>query len=151
MRVVLQRVKRASVSVGGNVVGEIGAGFLILLGVGQGDTEADADWLVARLQRVRIFEDDAGKMNLPIASVAGNALVVSQFTLFGTMKKGSRPSFNRAAAPAEAKALYEKFSQKLSAALGRTVANGVFGANMEVALVNDGPVTLVLDSKLPDF
>lgn len=151
MRAVIQRVSRASVSIGGNVVGEIGAGLLVLLGVENGDTDADIAWLVSRLARVRIFDDGAGKMNLSVRDIGGNALVVSQFTLFGSMKKGSRPSFNRAEAPSEAIPLYEKFIAELSTALGKTVATGQFGAMMDVALVNDGPVTLVLDSRLPEF
>jgi len=151
MRAVVQRVSRASVSVDGNVVGKIGAGLLILLGVETGDTDADLAWLVSRLARVRIFDDGNGKMNLSVCDIDGNALVVSQFTLFGSMKKGSRPSFNRAAVPAVAIPLYEKFVAELSAALGKNVATGRFGAMMEVSLVNDGPVTLVLDSRLPEF
>lgn len=151
MRAVVQRVSRASVSVGGEIVGAIEAGMLILLGVESGDTDADLEWLVSRLARVRIFEDDAGKMNLSVCDVGGNALVVSQFTLFGSMKKGSRPSFNRAAVPAEAIPLYEKFAKKLSLAIGKTVQTGRFGAMMDVSLVNDGPVTLVLDSRVPAF
>lgn len=151
MRAVVQRVKSASVSVGGNVVGEIGAGMLVLLGVENGDSERDVEWLVSRLARVRIFDDGEGKMNLSVRDVGGNALVVSQFTLFGSMKKGSRPSFNRAAVPAQAIPLYEKFVAELSAALGETVPTGRFGAMMDVALVNDGPVTLVLDSRAPEF
>ena len=151
MRAVVQRVKRASVSADGNVVGAIGKGMLILLGVEAGDAEADADWLATRLARVRIFEDADGKMNLAARDVGGSALVVSQFTLFGTMRKGSRPSFNRAAVPAEAIPLYESFTAKLSALLERPVPTGRFGAMMDVELVNDGPVTLTLDSRRPDF
>ncbi|MGF0069229.1 D-aminoacyl-tRNA deacylase [Candidatus Spyradosoma sp. SGI.093] len=151
MRAVVQRVKRASVSADGSVVGAIGKGMLILLGVEAGDTEADADWLATRLARVRIFEDADGKMNLAARDVGGSALVVSQFTLFGTMRKGSRPSFNRAAVPAEAIPLYESFTAKLSALLERPVPTGRFGAMMDVELVNDGPVTLTLDSRRPDF
>lgn len=151
MRAVVQRVKRASVSVGGETVGEIGAGMLILLGVENGDAERDLEWLVSRLARVRIFDDGEGKMNLSVRDVGGNALVVSQFTLFGSMKKGSRPSFNRAAVPADAVPLYEKFVSALSAALGKDVPTGRFGAMMDVELVNDGPVTLVLDSRAPEF
>ena len=151
MRAVVQRVKRASVSADGNVVGAIGKGMLILLGVEAGDAEADADWLATRLARVRIFEDADGKMNLAARDVGGSALVVSQFTLFGTMRKGSRPSFNRAAVPAEAIPLYESFTAKLAALLGRPVPTGRFGAMMDVELVNDGPVTLTLDSRRPDF
>ena len=151
MRAVVQRVKRASVSADGSVVGAIGKGMLILLGVEAGDTETDADWLATRLARVRIFEDADGKMNLAARDVGGSALVVSQFTLFGTMRKGSRPSFNRAAVPAEAIPLYESFTAKLSALLERPVPTGRFGAMMDVELVNDGPVTLTLDSRRPDF
>ena len=151
MRAVVQRVKRASVSADGSVVGVIGKGMLILLGVEAGDTEADADWPATRLARVRIFEDADGKMNLAARDVGGSALVVSQFTLFGTMRKGSRPSFNRAAVPAEAIPLYESFTAKLSALLERPVPTGRFGAMMDVELVNDGPVTLTLDSRRPDF
>lgn len=151
MRAVIQRVKQASVTVDGAVVGEIGVGLLILLGVEAGDTAADSEWLVSRLARVRIFEDEQGKMNLSVRDVGGSALVVSQFTLFGTMKKGSRPSFNRAAVPAEAIPLYENFVAALSQAIEKPVPTGRFGAMMDVALVNDGPVTLVLDSRHPEF
>ena len=151
MRAVIQRVKNASVTVDGAVVGAIEKGILVLLGVEAGDTAVDLEWLVARLARVRIFEDENGKMNLSLRDVGGDALVVSQFTLFGSMKKGSRPSFNRAAVPAEAIPLYESFVTALSEALGKPVPTGKFGAMMDVALVNDGPVTLVLDSRCPEL
>lgn len=151
MRAVIQRVKKANVVIDGNVVGEIGAGMLVLLGVESGDTAADCEWLVSRLARLRIFDDGNGKMNLSVRDIDGSALVVSQFTLFGTMKKGSRPSFNRAAVPAEAIPLYENFVRQLSAAIGKTIPTGRFGAMMDVSLVNDGPVTLVLDSRQPLF
>lgn len=151
MRAVIQRVKNASVTVDGAVVGAIEKGILVLLGVEAGDTAVDLEWLVARLARVRIFEDKNGKMNLSLRDVGGDALVVSQFTLFGSMKKGSRPSFNRAAVPAEAIPLYESFVTALSEALGKPVPTGKFGAMMDVALVNDGPVTLVLDSRCPEL
>lgn len=147
MKVVIQRVSRASVSVEGEVVGEIGSGMLVLLGVETGDGDADLAWLVSRVARVRIFDDEHGKMNLSVRDIGGNALVVSQFTLFGSMKKGSRPSYNRAAVPAEAIPLYEKFVSELSAAIGKPAPTGKFGAMMEVSLVNDGPVTFVLDSR----
>lgn len=147
MRAVIQRVSRASVGVEGEIVGEIGAGMLILLGVEAGDTDADLAWLVSRVARVRIFDDENGKMNLSVRDIGGNALVVSQFTLFGSMKKGSRPSYNRAAVPAEAIPLYEKFVAELSAAIEKPVPTGKFGAMMEVSLVNDGPVTILLDSR----
>ena len=151
MRAVIQRVKNASVTVDGAVVGAIEKGILVLLGVEAGDTAVDLEWLVARLARVRIFEDENGKMNLSLRDIGGDALVVSQFTLFGSMKKGSRPSFNRAAVPAEAIPLYESFVTALSEALGKPVPTGKFGAMMDVALVNDGPVTLVLDSRRPEL
>jgi D-tyrosyl-tRNA(Tyr) deacylase len=151
MRAVIQRVKSASVTVDGSVIGAIEKGILVLLGVESGDTASDLEWLVSRLARVRIFEDENGKMNLSMRDVDGSALVVSQFTLFGSMKKGSRPSFNRAAVPAEAIPLYEAFVAALSEALGKPVPTGKFGAMMDVALVNDGPVTLVLDSRRPDL
>lgn len=147
MRAVIQRVSRASVGVEGEIIGEIGAGMLILLGVEAGDTDADLAWLVSRVARVRIFDDENGKMNLSVRDIGGNALVVSQFTLFGSMKKGSRPSYNRAAVPAEAIPLYEKFVAELSAAIEKPVPTGKFGAMMEVSLVNDGPVTIFLDSR----
>lgn len=151
MRAVIQRVKQASVTIDGNVVGAIKSGILILLGVESGDTSADIEWLVSRLVRVRIFEDENGKMNFSIRDVGGEALVVSQFTLFGSMKKGSRPSFNRAAVPAEAIPLYEKFVAALSEALAKPIPTGQFGTMMDVSLVNDGPVTLVLDSRRTEF
>lgn len=151
MRAVIQRVKNASVTIDGAITGAIGKGMLILLGVESGDTPADLEWLVSRLARLRIFEDDNGKMNLSVRDVNGDALVVSQFTLFGTMKKGSRPSFNRAAIPDEAVPLYENFVASLSAALGKPIPTGRFGAMMEVSLVNDGPVTILLDSRRPEF
>lgn len=151
MRAVIQRVKQASVTVDKELTGSIGNGMLILLGVESGDTQADIDWLVSRLARLRIFEDAEGKMNLSIRDVDGAALVVSQFTLFGSMKKGSRPSFNRAAVPAEAIPLYETFVARLSDALAKHVPTGRFGAMMDVSLVNDGPVTLILDSRNPEY
>ncbi len=147
MRAVIQRVSRASVDVEGEVIGEIGAGMLVLLGVEAGDTDADLAWLVSRVARVRIFDDENGKMNLSVRDIGGSALVVSQFTLFGSMKKGSRPSYNRAAVPAEAIPLYEKFVAELSVAIEKSVPTGKFGAMMEVSLVNDGPVTILLDSR----
>ena len=147
MRAVIQRVSSARVTVAGEVTGEIGAGLLILLGVAIGDAEADGEWLAQKIAALRIFEDNDGKMNRSLADTAGGALVVSQFTLLASTAKGTRPSFNAAAAPALAIPLYEKFVAQLSAALGRPVATGRYGAMMDVALVNAGPVTLVLDSR----
>jgi D-tyrosyl-tRNA(Tyr) deacylase len=147
MRAVVQRVSSARVTVGAEVAGEIGRGLLVLLGVGQQDTEADAQWLAEKIVALRIFEDDAGKMNRSVADTAGGVLVVSQFTLFASTRKGTRPSFNDAARPELAIPLYEAFNRFAAAALGRPVATGRFGAMMEVALVNDGPVTLVIDTQ----
>lgn len=146
MRAVLQRVSRASVTVDGTVVGEVGQGLLVLLGVGHGDTAADADYLADKIAHLRIFEDDAGKMNRSLLEVGGAALVISQFTLYGDARKGRRPSFTDAAPPGEANRLYDYFCIQLAAA-GLPVARGIFQAMMSVALVNEGPVTLLLDSK----
>ncbi len=148
MRVLLQRVGEARVTVeGGRVTGAIGAGFLILLGIGQEDDTTDIDWLVGKILALRVFEDEEGKMNLSILETGGEALVVSQFTLHARVKKGTRPSFERAARPELAIPLYERFVAELAAGLGKPVPTGEFGAMMQVALVNDGPVTIWLDSR----
>jgi D-tyrosyl-tRNA(Tyr) deacylase len=147
MRAVIQRVTRASVTVAGEITGEINLGLLVLLGVAQGDTEADAQWLAEKIAALRIFEDAEGKMNRSVVDVAGGLLVVSQFTLFASTRKGTRPSFNDAAKPDLAIPLYEAFNRFASAALGRPVATGRFAAMMDVALVNNGPVTIVIDTK----
>ena len=147
MRAVVQRVSSASVTVEGAVIGAIDRGLLVLLGVAPADTEADVQWLAEKICALRIFEDGEGKMNLSVRDVAGGILVVSQFTLFASTRKGTRPSFNDAAKPELAIPLYESFCRQATAALGRPVATGRFAAMMEVALVNDGPVTLLLDSK----
>ena len=146
MRAVVQRVSRAEVRIEGRVVGKIGRGFVVLLGVAGGDSDADAAFLVDKIVGMRIFADDAGKMNLSIAQADGAMLVVSQFTLLADTNSGRRPSFTKAAAPDEARRLYEHF---LSLARTRDVKveTGEFGATMEVDLVNDGPVTIVLDSR----
>ncbi len=146
MRAVVQRVSRALVRVDGRVTGEIGTGLLVLLGVGKGDGEEDARTLADKIAALRIFEDPAGKMNLAVGEVRGGVLVVSQFTLLGDTRKGNRPSFVDAAPPEEANALYERFCA-LMREKGLPVATGVFRANMEVELVNEGPVTILLDSK----
>ena len=148
MRAVLQRVSEASVTVGDRVTGATGPGFLILLGVEEGDTGADVAWLVGKILPMRVFEDDEGRMNRSILDLGGGALVVSQFTLHARTKKGTRPSFDRAARPETAIPLYEQFVAELSAGLGKPVATGEFGAMMKVALVNDGPVTILLDSRV---
>jgi D-tyrosyl-tRNA(Tyr) deacylase len=146
MRAVLQRVSEARVRVGGEIVGEIGRGLLVLLGVGQGDGEADVRFLAEKTAGLRIFEDAQGKMNLSVEDVAGAVLVVSQFTLYGDCRQGRRPGFSAAASPERADALYQQFVQCLRQR-GLPVATGVFQAEMAVELVNEGPVTLLLDSR----
>lgn len=146
MRAVVQRVREASVRVGGEVVGGIGPGLLVLLGVGRGDGEKDAEYLAEKVVHLRVFPDGAGLMNRSLREMGAEALVVSQFTLYGDCRKGRRPGFGEAAAPEEADRLYEHFSQRLRAA-GVRVAQGVFRALMDVSLVNHGPVTLLLDSR----
>lgn len=148
MRAVIQRVSEARVKVADALVGEIGPGLLVLLGVAEGDTEADALWLAEKIAALRIFADAEGHMNLSVRDTAGRLLVVSQFTLIASTRKGTRPSFNDAAKPDLAVPLYESFLRHATAALGRPVATGRFGAMMSVSLVNDGPVTLVIDSRL---
>ena len=145
MRLVIQRVSRASVTVAGNIVGAIDRGFLVLAGVGLGDTDADAEWLAKKTAGLRVFEDAEGKMNLSLADAGGAALVVSQFTLYADCRKGNRPSFTAAAPPAEGERLYLDYVRRLRAA-GLNVQTGVFRADMRVELVNDGPVTICLDS-----
>jgi D-tyrosyl-tRNA(Tyr) deacylase len=145
MRVVIQRVRRASVTVAGEVVGEIAAGWLVLLGVGPTDTTKQADWLAEKVANLRAFNDADGKMNLSVQDVNGSVLVVSQFTLYGDCQKGRRPGFSGAAPPAIAEPLYEAFVTALKM-LGVPVATGRFGADMQVELVNDGPVTFVIDA-----
>lgn len=147
MRTVIQRVSHASVTIDGCVHGSIQQGFLILLGIEPSDTEADADWLAKKAAGLRIFDDKEGVMNRDIVSIGGNALVVSQFTLMASYKKGNRPSYLRAAGHDIAVPLYEYFCQRLSEAIGNQVETGVFGADMKVELLNDGPVTICMDSK----
>lgn len=145
MRIVAQRVKQARVEVGAEVTGAIGQGLVILLGVEKGDTEADADYMVEKTIGLRVFPDQAGKMNLSVVDAGGALLVISQFTLYGDCRKGKRPSFDRAAGPDEASRLYHYFVARTRAA-GLPVQTGIFQAHMDVHLVNDGPVTLVYDS-----
>ncbi|MDP5101978.1 MAG: D-aminoacyl-tRNA deacylase [Nonlabens sp.] len=147
MRVVLQRVTSASVSINGNVHASINGGLLVLLGITHEDTQVDIDWLVSKITGMRIFNDHDGKMNLSIQDTAGEALVISQFTLFATTKKGNRPGFTAAARPETAIPLYEAFLSSLSRKLNKEIPSGIFGADMQVSLVNDGPVTIVVDSK----
>jgi D-tyrosyl-tRNA(Tyr) deacylase len=146
MRAVIQRVSRAKVTVAGEVTGEIGMGLLVLLGVGQQDAESGADYLADKTAGLRIFEDDAGKMNRSVVDVGGAVLVVSQFTLYGDVRKGKRPSFDDAARPEKARALYERFVERMRAA-GLRCETGRFQEMMQVELVNDGPVTILVDSE----
>lgn len=148
MRAVVQRVSRAAVAVEGVSVAEIGPGLLVLLGVATDDSEEDVQWLATKIARMRIFADEAQAMNRSVVEAGGDALVVSQFTLQASTKKGNRPSFIAAARPEEAVPLYESFVERLSLEIGRLVPTGRFGADMQVSLVNDGPVTIVIDSKL---
>ncbi len=150
MRIVIQRVTSASVSIEGEVVGSIGKGVMLLLGVTPEDTCEDADWLVGKVSRLRIFDDAHGVMNLSLIDIEGEALVVSQFTLMASYRKGNRPSYIHAAPPATAIPLYEYFVVQLQQALSRPVPTGRFGADMQVSLTNDGPVTIVMDSKNPE-
>lgn len=145
MRAVVQRVTEATVAVDGTIVGQIGQGLLVLLGITDDDGEAEAQYLARKIAALRIFEDDDGKMNLALDEVGGAVLAVSQFTLYGDARKGRRPSFTHAAPPEQAEPLYQRFCALL-AAEGVTVAQGVFQAHMQVSLVNDGPVTLWLDT-----
>lgn len=147
MRIVIQRVQRASVTIDGKVKSAIGKGYLILLGVGEDDGEDDVDWLVKKVVGLRVFDDEQGVMNLSIMDVGGDALVVSQFTLMAQYKKGNRPSWIKAAPHSISIPLYELFCRRLSAAMNRPVGTGEFGADMKVELLNDGPVTICMDTK----
>ena len=148
MRVVVQRVSEASVSIAGQEVGRIGRGLMVLVGVEIGDTQSDSSWLAGKLAGMRIFADEAGKMNLSVREVAGETLVVSQFTLHAATAKGNRPGFTRAARPDEAIPLYEAFLAELEKETGRRPERGVFAADMQVRLINDGPVTILIDSRV---
>jgi len=145
MKAVIQRVSRAAVRVDGQPVGEIGRGLLVLLGIGKDDTDNVADWMIDKLLKLRIFPDDGGKMNHSVTDIAGGILIVSQFTLYGELEKGTRPSFSHAMPPDEARKFYDHFMAKLRAATALPVAEGRFATMMNVELVNDGPVTIVLE------
>ena len=147
MRAVIQRVKHASVTIDGNIKSAIKQGFLVLLGIEEADTQEDADWLCKKIVALRVFDDENGVMNRSILDVGGNILVVSQFTLMASYKKGNRPSYIRAAGHAHAIPLYEYFGKKTTEALGKEVGTGEFGADMKVELLNDGPVTICMDTK----
>ncbi|HJW26530.1 MAG TPA: D-aminoacyl-tRNA deacylase [Rhodocyclaceae bacterium] len=150
MRVVVQRVRQAAVEVEGRTVGAIERGLLVLAGFEAGDGDADLDWMAGKLVKLRVFPDDRGVMNLNVQEAEGDILAVSQFTLYASTRKGNRPSWGRAAPGELSQPLFERFVGKLSAALGKPVPTGVFGADMQVSLCNDGPVTLVIDSRTPE-
>ncbi|WP_302985142.1 D-aminoacyl-tRNA deacylase [uncultured Muribaculum sp.] len=150
MRLVIQRVAQASVCVDGICVSEINSGLLILVGVENGDTEADADWLAQKTANLRIFPDESGIMNRSIIDFSGELLAVSQFTLMASTRKGNRPSYIRAANGNEAESLYQYYCRKLGEIAGTVVRQGVFGADMKVGLINDGPVTIIIDSKIKE-
>ena len=147
MRIVIQRVSHASVTISNRVKSAIGRGYLVLMGIEESDTSADADWLVRKIIGLRVFDDENGVMNRSIMDVGGDILVISQFTLFASYKKGNRPSWLRAAGHEHSIPLYEEFCRKLSDALGKPVGTGEFGADMKVELLNDGPVTICMDTK----
>lgn len=147
MRALIQRVNHARVAIEGEVKSEIGAGLLILLGVEEEDEPADIEWLTGKISKLRIFEDDHRQMNHSIMDINGEVMVISQFTLHAKTKKGTRPSYSRAASPKKAQALYEQFARQMGQAIGKAAKTGEFGAYMKVSLENDGPVTLMIDSK----
>lgn len=150
MRLVIQRVTSASVSIDGEIVGKIAGGLMVLVGVREGDTEADMKWLAQKTVNMRIFDDENGVMNRSVTDIGGDLLVVSQFTLMASWKKGNRPSYIGAAKHEIAIPLYEYFCKKLGEATGKPVKTGVFGADMKVSLINDGPVTIIMDTKHPE-
>lgn len=150
MRIVIQRVQRASVTIAGTLKSAIGPGMMILLGIEDSDTDADIDWLCRKVVAMRIFNDADGVMNLPITETGGDILLVSQFTLMASTRKGNRPSYIRASKPDFAVPMYRKFIARLEQELGKSVQTGEFGADMQVELVNDGPVTILMDSAVRD-
>ncbi|MBK1790775.1 D-aminoacyl-tRNA deacylase [Persicirhabdus sediminis] len=147
MRVIIQRVSQAKVEIEGEVAGQIGSGFAILLGIEEADGLDDVNWLCGKISKMRIFGDDEGKMNRSLMDVDGEVLVISQFTLHASTKKGNRPSFIKSARPDHAMPLYEAFKKEMSQQIGKSVASGRFGAEMQVTLTNDGPVTITMDSQ----
>lgn len=150
MRAVLQRVSEAACRVDGKTTGQIGTGFLVLLGIEDADTFEDVQWLAQKIAHMRVFSDENGLMNKALADVNGSILLISQFTLFAQTKKGNRPSFIRAARPEKAIPLYEQMIAELSKLTGKTVATGIFGADMKISLINDGPVTITIDTKVKE-
>ncbi|HEY9196235.1 MAG TPA: D-aminoacyl-tRNA deacylase [Mucilaginibacter sp.] len=151
MRAVLQRVTQASCTVDGQITGQIGPGLLVLLGIEEEDTEDDLTWLANKIAAMRIFGDENGLMNKALADIDGSILLISQFTLFAQTKKGNRPSFIRAAKPAKAIPLYERMINTLETLTGKKIATGVFGADMKISLLNDGPVTIIMDTRDKDL
>ena len=148
MRAVIQRVSEASCKVDGNITGQIGIGFMVLLGVEDADTDEDMQWLAQKITGLRVFGDENGLMNKALADIGGEILLISQFTLFAQTKKGNRPSFIRAARPEKAIPMYEQMIKTLETITGKKIATGIFGADMKVSLVNDGPVTITIDTKV---
>ena len=147
MRAVIQRVSKASVTIKGKIRGEISTGLLILLGIEDADSSEDVEWLSGKISRLRIFDDKKGVMNLSVKEIDGEILLISQFTLHASIKKGNRPSYIKAAKPEIAIPLYEKFKKQLEIDVGKTIQTGEFGAEMQISLINDGPVTIIIDTK----
>ena len=147
MRVIIQRVSKASVEIKGQINGSIEQGLLVLIGIEDADNQDDIEWLTKKIVQLRIFNDEAGLMNKSILDINGNILLISQFTLFGQTKKGNRPSFIRASKPEIAIPIYENFLKELSLCLGKEIQAGIFGADMQISLINDGPVTIIMDTK----
>lgn len=150
MRAVIQRVKHASVTVNGEKVADIGQGMMILLGIEDSDNQEDIEWLCKKITSLRIFDDEDGVMNLPIGTIGGEMLIISQFTLYASTRKGNRPSYIRAAKPEISKPLYEDFCKAIETMTGKKPATGIFGADMKCELLNDGPVTIIIDTKLKE-
>lgn len=150
MRAVIQRVSEASCKVDGNITGQIGIGFMVLLGVEDADTDEDLQWLAQKITGLRVFGDENGMMNKALADIGGDILLISQFTLFAQTKKGNRPSFIRAAKPDKAIPMYEQMIKTLETITGKKIATGIFGADMKVSLINDGPVTITIDTKVKE-
>jgi D-tyrosyl-tRNA(Tyr) deacylase len=150
MRAVIQRVSQASCTIDGNITGQINAGFLVLLGIENADTDEDMQWLAQKICGLRVFSDENGLMNKALADIGGNILLVSQFTLFAQTKKGNRPSFIRAARLEKAVPMYEEMIKTLETIAGKKIATGIFGADMKISLVNDGPVTIIMDTRDKD-
>ncbi len=150
MRAVIQRVTQASCTVDGNITGQIGLGFLVLIGIEDADTDEDLQWLAQKITGLRVFGDENGLMNKALGDIGGDILLISQFTLFAQTKKGNRPSFIRAAKPDKAIPIYEKMITVLETLTGKKIATGIFGADMKISLLNDGPVTIIMDTKDKD-